>query len=267
MGNTSGSGMIMTAVMMVLLAYMVIRTIRLSMKNKKNNRLLKILGEINQEEQFFKDADQVISTDTDKEFAAKIEVLRLFGDAYYRKEAAFRQHLATLNVDTLMHPQNGKSHGFSENEDSFFYLYTAIPNSLYSSGRNDLRRLLDEKMEPYREENADTLLVHMHDSFAQYYEKQGDLGRKFCQDVLNGDYGQFRYNKQLIGLYKDMMITMLCRIALDENNAEEAASWKESLKNFSETRLGARWMKELNVSLEENKPEENGSEEKKEEKE
>lgn len=247
--DTSMSGSIMTLVMFVLLIYMVVRTFLLAKKNNKNKKLLKVLDEINDEQKFFEDADKVIDEEKDKTFAAKIEVLRIWGDVYYRREKAFREHLSALDIDLLLHPQGSKADGFNENEDSFFYLYTAIPNHLWSIGRNDLRAAVDEKLQPYHEALSNTFLSVMHDSFALFYDNKEDKGRSFYNAVSNGDYGQYRYNRQLIGLYKDMITVMQARLALDEGSADGIKPYEEDLRRFSETRLGARWMKELSVEL------------------
>ncbi|MEE3486468.1 MAG: hypothetical protein VZT48_00005 [Bulleidia sp.] len=243
------SGSIMTLVMFVLLIYMVVRTFMLAKKNNKNKKLLKVLDEINDEQKFFDDADKVIAEEKDKTFAAKIEVLRIWGDVYYRREKAFREHLSALDIELLLHPQGSRTDGFNDNEDSFFYLYTAIPNHLWSIGRNDLREAVNEKLKPYHDALSDTFLSVMHDSFALFYDNKEDKGRSFYNAVMNGDYGQYRYNKQLIGLYKDMITVMLARLALDDGSAEGIQPYEADLKRFAETRLGARWMKELSVEL------------------
>ncbi len=247
--DASMSGSIMTLVMFVLLIYMVVRTFMLAKKNNKNKKLLKVLDEINDEQKFFDDADKVIAEEKDKTFAAKIEVLRIWGDVYYRREKAFREHLSTLDIELLLHPQGSRTDGFNDNEDSFFYLYTAIPNHLWSIGRNDLREAVNEKLKPYHDALSDTFLSVMHDSFALFYDNKEDKGRSFYNAVMNGDYGQYRYNKQLIGLYKDMITVMLARLALDDGSAEGIQPYEADLKRFAETRLGARWMKELSVEL------------------
>ena len=247
--DASMSGSIMTLVMFVLLIYMVVRTFMLAKKNNKNKKLLKVLDEINDEQKFFDDADKVIAEEKDKTFAAKIEVLRIWGDVYYRREKAFREHLSALDIELLLHPQGSRTDGFNDNEDSFFYLYTAIPNHLWSIGRNDLREAVNEKLKPYHDALSDTFLSVMHDSFALFYDNKEDKGRSFYNAVMNGDYGQYRYNKQLIGLYKDMITVMLARLALDDGSAEGIQPYETDLKRFAETRLGARWMKELSVEL------------------
>ena len=77
-----------------------------------NQKMLAILDQIDQEETFFEEADRFIETEKDAEFVQKVSVLRLWGDTFYERNDAFRQHLDELNLETLLNP-NGKQKGFS----------------------------------------------------------------------------------------------------------------------------------------------------------
>ena len=102
-------------------------------------------------------------------------------------------------------------------------------------------------MDAYKERLSRTMLVAMNNSLHAYYNKEGDLGLSFDQSVLDGDYAQYTYSKQLVGLYKQMIEAKYTRLARDRGDTEAAATYVDDLKHFSSSRLGKRWLSEFHL--------------------
>ena len=84
-----------------------------------------------------------------------------------------------------------------------------------------------------------------------YYEKSGDLGRAFYERVMEGDYADLHYTKDLIGIYKHIITAMQCRIWLDEGDTEKYDESVGVLDEFRKAPLGKRWLEELGMKAEE----------------
>ena len=240
-------GGFMSFVLLVVLVYMIFRTASLGMRTKKNQDMIKILNQMDEPEEFYKEADAYIEANKDPEFAQKVAILRLFADAAYDHDDLFLKHLEELDINLLLDIGKKKKDGFSQNEDSFFYLYLAIPNMLESKGKTGLDAKLVEKMDAYKERLSRTMLVAMNNSLHAYYNKEGDLGLAFDQSVLDGDYAQYTYSKQLVGLYKQMIEAKYTRLARDRGDTEAAGTYVDDLKHFSSSRLGKRWLSEFHL--------------------
>lgn len=237
----------MSLVLLIVLVYMIIRTAVLGMRTKKNQDMIKILNQMDDPDEFYKEADAYIEANKDPEFAQKVAVLRLFADAAYDHDDWFETHLEQLNLNQLLDIGKKKKDGFSQNEDSFFYLYLAIPNMLESKGKTALNEKLNQKLSTYADRLHKTMLVAMNQSLQAYYKKEGDLGLAFDTAVLNGDYAQYTYSKQLVGLYKQMIEAKYTRLARDRGDTEAAAAYVDDLKHFSTSRLGKRWLNEFHL--------------------
>ncbi len=255
------ASLLFNVVLFAISAYMLYRIFLLTGRQKSNKKMLAILDQFDNEEEFFAAADQFIETEKDAEFVQKVSVLRLWGDTFYERDAEFKKHLEELSIDTLLNP-DGKNKGFNQNEDSFFYLYMALPNRLYYRKAEGLRRLLHEKLSAYDEANAKVLLKKIYEENKKYYDNTDDRGRAFIESFLEGEYGGFKYSKQLIGLYKHCEEALLATMYQEENNTERYEECMEDLKSFgTNTRLGIRWLKELGLSYPEEPEEEEASEE------
>lgn len=243
-------------IMLAISAYMIYRIIKLSGRGKLNQKMLGILDKINDPDVFFQEADAFIANEKNAEFVQKVSVLRLWGDTFYERDEEFRTHLEEINIDTLLNP-NGRGNGFAGNEDSFFYLYLAIPNRLNYRKEEGMRKLLDEKLAAYAEVNEGVLLKRLYDENKKYYDHVDDRGLPFMKSFLEGEYGGYKYSKQLIGLYKNCEEALLAKAYEEEGNTEAYEECLKDLQLFARNmRLGQRWVTECGIELPEEESEE-----------
>ena len=255
--------LIVNVFLIAMTLFFAFRILKLSGRTKENQKMLKILDSFDDRDVFFESAEDFIATEKNQEFVNKVSVLRLWGDAYYERDEDYKRHLAELNIDGLLDP-DGKKNGYSQNEDSFFYLYLAIPNRMYYRGRNDLRKMIYERMAEYDEVNENALLRVLNAENRKFYEGREDKGKAFINSLLDGEYGGYKYSKQLIGLYKHCEEAILAVILRDEGDEEGYQECVSNLEHFAkETWLGKRWTKELGIEIkdeEETPAEEEGEE-------
>ncbi len=243
---------------LILLFWMIFSIISMQKRNSKNKKMLDILSKFDDRDTFFEQADEYISTEKDAEYNTKLQVLRLWGYTFYEEDEKFREQLEALDLNPILF--KGNKSNFSSNEDSFFYLFVAIPNRLYYRNRDDLRQLMTEKMAAYDSALSDTMLKAINEAAARFYTKTEDCGKEFFRILVNGEYSGMRYSKQLIGLYKQTAEIFLSKMAQDENDEETFKGYLDDLKSFSQTRLGGRLIKEIGVVLPEEPAEETAEE-------
>ena len=250
--------LVINVFLIVLTLFFASKILKLSGRTKENKKMLKILDSFDDRDTFFSSADEFISTEKNQEFVNKVAVLRLWGDAYYERDEEFRTHLQEVNIDGLLNP-DGKNRGYEINEDSFFYLYLAIPNRLYYRKRDDLREMLYERMEAYDTANENALLRKICQENMKFYDRKEDFGKQFINSLLEGEYGGFKYSKQLIGLYKHCEEGILAVILKEEGDEEGYQECLNNLDQFAKnTRLGKRWTKELGIEIKDEETEEDG---------
>jgi hypothetical protein len=247
---------------LAVMAYLMIRMISLSKRNALNRKMLNVLDTFNSDQEgkeFFERCDSFLATETDIEFLNKVRVLRLWGDVYHDRREDFRRDLEQLDLSKLiMKTEKGKTN-IELNEDSFFYLYLAIPNRFFYSHDTEDAALFQEKMETIRSEMGNRLVVAVGDANRAFYEKGGDTSRDFYKKLLDGDYGEYSYAKEMIGIYKNIASCMAARIALNLNDQADYDEYVPDLKNFAKSNLGRRYEMELGITLPE-EPEEKDDE-------
>jgi len=235
----------------VFMIYMVIRIISLSKSNKKNNKMIKIIRSISDKDYVFEKTDEFLAELPEEDvYQDKVRIIKLWAHCYHGVYEGFSKTLSEIRVNKLFtYKKNGPS--IAQNEDSFFYLYLTIPNILYRDGEVENRKLIVAKMDEYEDVLKDQLLVNIAKACNKFYDGEGDLGQAFFEKVLEGEYGEFYYNKQMIGFYKNVCGTMLTKIYEMHGETEKYEEIKYMAETFNKTHLGQRWVKAIGLTIEE----------------
>ena len=237
-----------TIAMYIAMAYLVIKMFISSKRNGKNKMIIDAVRLINEKEVFFNRVDQLISTVNDPEFANKGRVLKLWGCAYHQDFSEFDSTLQDLDIDSLIEDKKGVK-SIDTNEDSFFYLYLAIPNVLHHVGRDDLRTTMHAKLQPYEELLGNQLTKALSDQFDKYYDSVDDRGQTFFEKLLEGDYEGYIYSRTMIGIYKKLANATLYKIYQDQAKFDQLEDMKPMLEKVAETGVGKRWIQSLDITL------------------
>lgn len=239
---------LVTFAMYFAIAYLVIKMFISSKRNGKNKMIIDAVRLINEKDMFFNCVDQLISTVNDPEFANKGRVLKLWGCAYHQDFSEFDSTLQELDIDSLIEDKKGVK-SIDTNEDSFFYLYLAIPNVLHHVGRDDLRITMHAKLQPYEEILGNQLSKALSDQFDKYYDYVDDRGQAFFEKLLEGDYEGYIYSRTMIGIYKNLANATLYKIYQDQAKFEQLEEMKPMLEQFAQTGVGKRWIQSLDITL------------------
>lgn len=237
-----------TIAMYIAMAYLVIKMFISSKRNGKNKMIIDAVRLINEKEVFFNRVDQLISTVNDPEFANKGRVLKLWGCAYHQDFSEFDSTLQDLDIESLIEDKKGVK-SIDTNEDSFFYLYLAIPNVLHHVGRDDSRTTMHAKLQPYEELLGNQLTKALSDQFDKYYDSVDDRGQTFFEKLLEGDYEGYIYSRTMIGIYKNLANATLYKIYQDQAKFDQLEDMKPMLEKFAETGVGKRWIQSLDITL------------------
>ncbi len=239
--------------LIALIAMVIFQILGIRMQSKKSSHLTNLINNFNDEDKFFELAEQTESEEKNNEYLQKCRVIHLWGAAYYSHNDDFKNILDKIDLSAL----TGKDGSISINEDAFFYLYLIIPHFLYTSNHLEQVNLLEDKLKDVNASN--TFIYKLSNENKKYYLNEEDLGKTFYEDVLEGNYSGYKYSKELIGLYKNIISSMLLAIYKKENNTEKYDDLVPSVRDFTKTPLGDRWVKELelDVTIQEETAEEN----------
>ena len=106
----------------------------------------------------------------------------------------------------------------------------------------DVMNHINDKVSAYDEEMKDYVEYQVYKSaYLSLLEKNFD-GIKFLKTLLSGEYQEYKYDKNLIGIYKKIAASLLAYMAepLDEGD-------DDFIKEFTETLIGSRFTKDLEI--------------------
>ena len=246
--------MLFQILMYVLMIYMIYRMFSTTKTVNRRRSVISVIQKIENRDEFMQAADDLIATANNPGIEAKTRVIRIWGEIFHKEFDNIEKELEELNLDPLFIDRKGVL-TIEADEDTFFYFLLAIPNMLYGNDQNELRLKFEEKAKLYETKLEGQLIKAVADNCNLYYDGKDDLGEAFFKNVDEGEYPGFRYSKQMIGIYKNICDTMLCRILADRG--EENESYTMYTKEFAKTGVGNRFIRMLKLDI---KPDEEKTE-------
>lgn len=246
--------MIFNIILYGLLIFMIFRTIAISKRSKKTKTLIEALQYAEDPNLFFEKIDQAILAQEDDEYKTKAKTLKLWGMAYHNQIENFESLLEELKIESLF-KQDRSGMSIQMNEDTFFYLLLAIPNILQKNGQFELIDKINEKIAPYKENLRFQMVYALGKQCQLFYNNLDDRGEAFYTKLLDGDYAELSYSKNMIGLYKAIASAQLAKI-YENVNEEKYNEQLEMVGTFSKMSVGKRWLNCIDLQLKEEEVEE-----------
>ena len=226
--------------MFAMLLYMSLRNFKLASRYKHNKDYIKTYESLLKNEEGAYDAIlEFMGKEESPEYLNKARVLQLYYDIDNGK--AF-DTLDKLDLNDLYYTR-GKidNEKMNLNSDTTLWLMMVLAKA----GVKGEKEISDTLIEVY-DRNKDILenrleyhLVHEVDAIVNKHE---DRDTKFLTDLLQGEY-EYKYDKQLIGLYKRFAEALLAYEDEDALGEYE----KEDLPRFAKTLIGNCLMKNLGI--------------------
>lgn len=238
--------MLFNILLYVVMIYMIFRMFSMNKGVNRRRKIIFVVNQIQDEAKFYEAADELISSEEDEVIKNKTRIIRLWGTVYHKNLDHFEEDLNEIDLEPLFIDKKGVV-TIETDEDSFFYLLLTMPNMLYGLGRDDLRSKVFEKVSQYEDRLNNKLIMAIAEHCNLFYDGKDDLGEEFFRNIDQGEYPGYMYSKQLIGIYKNICDTMLCRILSDRN--EDYSEFEIYAESFAKTGVGKRWIEVLGLNI------------------
>lgn len=235
---------------LIFLVILIALTISMFSKNfkkagqyRKDKTYIDIYTKILKEEEgAYDELVSYLGTETDACLKAKSNLIKIYVDLDKAPE----------NVDSdideidFMHDiffdgENFVKEKIILNSEGFIWLILILSKARANT-MIDAMNHINDKVSVYDEEMKDYVEYQVYKSaYLSLLEKNFD-GIKFLKTLLSGEYQEYKYDKNLIGIYKKIAASLLAYMAepLDEGD-------DDLIKEFTETLIGSRFTKDLEI--------------------
>lgn len=248
---------LMFAVLIALLIFICVKNASLVKRYKHNAKYIEVYKKvIHNEENSYEAIKDYIANEKSAEFKHKAYIIQLFSELENSKE--YVDTAKAIDLKELFYTK-GKidSNKIKLNSDSFIFIILDIAKA-YEKGNKDATEILSEKLDEI--ENLNNHLEYQTiKAFIRAISKNGDLGNPFMKNLIEGNYTDYQYDKNMIGLYKRTASSTLAF-----NKEEFDDYFKNDLYSFAKTFIGECLLKSLGI-FEDYKPSEEVVEENQEE--
>ncbi len=229
----------------ILLFSMLFRMFNMKKNNGNLSKFIELVKLVNDEEAFLTKSQEEIEASQTEEERTKFQVLRLWGIAQHKRydELDFDGLMQEIELKHLYEANK------MNNDDTLFYYFLAIPNILYHDQMPERIDALFSRLEDQLDSFESRLDYNIGKACKQYFEGNQETAVAFFEKVMEGDYGEFSYAKQLIGLYKETVAIMLLKYYQDQNNEEKFKEYEALGAEYYTTRIGGNMISNIGLVI------------------
>ena len=228
---------------------MAISFILLIRRNMNNKKIVDCVTIFDDENMFFSKIDAYLNSVKNIEFLEKGKILKLWGYVFYKRDDEVLPLLDSIDLLPIVVGTGfSKKNKIQLNEDCLYYLCLASCNALYGRKNFALLDKFEEKIKGYRNLLDNNLAYEMSTESFKLYHDEEDKGEEFFTKVIDGEYGEYSYSKQLIGIYKKICSSFLAKIYSDNNDEISYEKISDDVASFYSTKMGQRYLNELGVN-------------------
>ena len=235
---------------LIFLVILIVLTISMFSKNfkkagqyRKDKTYIDIYTKIlKNEEGAYDELVSYLGTETDACLKAKSNLIKIYVDLDKHPENVDNDiDEIDFMHDIFFDGENFVKEKIILNSEVFIWLILILSKARTNT-MIDAMNHINDKVSAYDEEMKDYVEYEVYKSaYLSLLEKNLD-GIKFLKTLLSGEYQEYKYDKNLIGIYKKIAASLLAYMAepLDEGD-------DDLIKEFAETLIGSRFTKDLEI--------------------
>lgn len=235
---------------LIFLVILIVLTISMFSKNfkkagqyRKDKTYIDIYTKIlKNEEGAYDELVSYLGTETDACLKAKSNLIKIYVDLDKHPENVDNDiDEIDFMHDIFFEGENFVKEKIILNSEVFIWLILILSKARTNT-MIDAMNHINDKVSAYDEEMKDYVEYEVYKSaYLSLLEKNLD-GIKFLKTLLSGEYQEYKYDKNLIGIYKKIAASLLAYMAepLDEGD-------DDLIKEFTETLIGSRFTKDLEI--------------------
>ena len=235
---------------MIFLVVLIVLTVVMSINNfkkvgqyRKDKTYIDIYTKIlKNEDNAYDELVSYIDGESDACLKAKSNLIKIYEDLDKNSDLV----LSEIEESNFMHDIFFEKDVFSKdrvllNSEVFIWLVLILSKARKQS-MVDVMNKLNEKVSAYENELSDFVEYQVYKSAYMTLLEKGVEGINFLKTLLNGEYSNYKYDKNLIGIFKKVAASLL---AYADEPLEEG---DESLiSDFTTTLIGHRFTTDLEI--------------------
>lgn len=218
-------------ILVVFMAAMIYKNIKLIRRSKHTKAYVECTNSIfNNDSNVNKQINDYIESEDSSEFKHKGRIIKVYAELKYGLDTS--SNLSFIDLKDLIYTKDKVDIAKMDlNSDSFYWM---IMNLILAHLNKDEETItkLNAVMAKYHDDINNDLVIALYDNVDLAFKGDAE-GVKFLEDLLKGEYSGYRYDKRMIGMYKNVALAILAYFKHDLETED-----KEDLTHFAEMKAG-----------------------------
>ena len=231
-------GSIYILLILVLVLFMTRKTRAKASLLKKDTRYVETYTNIlKNKENASEELKEYLDNETDENLKNKTRIVKIYDDL--NNDLDLMDVIEKLDVKAIL-GEPVSMERLTTNSDMFVWLNLALTKAKNKKNYDVIKKVFD-KFEAYDEQLQNNVEYNvLKTNYDCLLDNNNDLS--FLKDLLDGNYSNYTYDKQLIGVYKSMAASLLAY-----KNVELSQDNEILLKEFSNSQVGNRFLSNLGI--------------------
>ena len=234
-------GLVLYFIVCVLMVYVFIKNLKMFKRYKQNRDYIEAYEDVlHNKENCYERINDYIEKEKSLEYKNKARIIKLYAEL--NRSLDYKNTLNEINLHDLFNNKNGRFDLKLMKFDSDCFVFIMIDMfKAYSLNKMDVVNNLYNKVKELNE--IDNYIEYQEVSnLYKALSKKEDCGNKFMHDLVDGNYTNYMYDKNLIILYK----RIACAILVFNNEVVDEY-FNEDLKKFTKMSVGSIIMEALKL--------------------
>lgn len=232
--------LLLYAVLLVILVVISYKNIKLIKRYSQNKKYIAVYQNIlHNDEGCYEMAKEYIAEERKDEFKNKARIIQL----YYELDNGIETDdtLSQLNLKDIFYKKGiADKSQINLNSDSFVFIMLTMARAYKVNNAYVLNKLTEKIIELKELENR--LEYHEIIAYRNVLTSYEDKGNEFMHKLFNGEYTDYAYEKNMIGLYK-----RIASSSLVFNNEQFDEFFLNDLFTFAKSLIGENILKSMNL--------------------
>ena len=235
---------------MIFLVVLIVLTVVMSINNfkkvgqyRKDKTYIDIYTKIlKNEDNAYDELVSYIDGESDACLKAKSNLIKIYEDLDKNSDLV----LSEIEESNFMHDIFFEKDAFSKdrvllNSEVFIWLVLILSKARKQS-MVDVMNKLNEKVSAYENELSDFVEYQVYKSTYMALLEKGNDGINFLKTLLSGEYANYKYDKNLIGIFKKIAASLLAYVGQPLDEGDESL-----ISDFTTTLIGHRFATDLEI--------------------
>ena len=231
---------LMFFILIVMFIFITVKNLSVFSRFKRNKEYIESYKQVlHNDENCYEKICDYVEKEKALDYKNKAAIIKLYCEL--NNDLDYQKTLDSIDIKAIFYKNEKLNNDYLKYNSDFFIFAMLVQAKAFEKSKIDVIEILVNKL------NELTLLdsrleIKLFNELGKALTNKEDKGLEFMRNLIDGNYSEYTYDKNMIGLYKRVAASILAF-----HNEEFDEYFKNDLHNFSGSIIGACFLRNLGI--------------------